>query len=79
MGTDQGLCVRVVPGVSYECNWTTFLAGGNIVVESVLRRQGQRARHHRAALGATATLRERWRLHAREGGAKFAFVFHIIG
>ena len=32
VGTNQGYCIRVVPGVSYECTWTTFLAGGQIVV-----------------------------------------------
>ena len=79
VGTDQGYCVRVVPGVSYECNWTTFLAGGNIVVEgpfydakdSVLAITGGTGRYRNA--------RGTMELHAREGGAKFAFVFHIIG
>src|SRR5436190_17451152 len=27
-GTDQGYCVRVVVGQSWECNWTTLLANG---------------------------------------------------
>ncbi len=31
-GTDQGYCVRVVAGTSYECTWTTILPGGQIVV-----------------------------------------------
>ncbi len=33
-GTDQGYCIRVVAGASYECNWTTILPGGQIVVEA---------------------------------------------
>jgi len=32
VGTDQGYCLRVVAGTSYECTWTTFLPGGQIVV-----------------------------------------------
>ena len=32
VGTDQGYCLRVVAGASYECTWTTFLPGGQIVV-----------------------------------------------
>ena len=79
VGTDQGYCVRVVPGTSHECNWTTLLAGGNIVVEgpfydakdSVLAITGGTGRYRNA--------RGTMELHAREGGAKFVFVFHIIG
>jgi hypothetical protein len=33
VGTDQGSCIRIVPGESYECTWTTFLPGGQITVE----------------------------------------------
>jgi allene oxide cyclase len=33
VGTDQGYCIRVVAGVSWECNYTTFLARGQITVE----------------------------------------------
>jgi hypothetical protein len=79
VGTDQGYCVRVVPGVSYECNYTTLLAGGNIAVEgpfydakdSVLAITGGTGRYRNA--------RGTVQLHALEGGTKFQFVFHIIG
>jgi hypothetical protein len=33
IGTDQGYCVRVVAGQSYECIWTAFLEDGQITVE----------------------------------------------
>jgi allene oxide cyclase len=33
VGTDQGYCVRVVAGQSYECMWTAFLDEGQITVE----------------------------------------------
>ena len=79
VGTDQGYCVRVVPGGSYECNYTTLLAGGNIAVEgpfydakdSVLAITGGTGRYRNA--------RGTVELQAREGGTKFVFVFHIIG
>ena len=79
VGTDQGYCIRTVPGVSYECNITTLLADGQLVVEgpfydakdSVLAITGGTGRYRNA--------RGTMELHAREGGAKFAFVFHIIG
>ena len=35
VGTDNGYCLRTVTGAgaAYECNWTTFLDGGQITVE----------------------------------------------
>lgn len=33
VGTDQGYCIRVDVGKSWECNWTAFLADGQITVE----------------------------------------------
>lgn len=33
VGTDQGYCVRVVVGESYECMWTAFFEEGQITVE----------------------------------------------
>ena len=33
LGSDQGYCVRVVVGKSWECFWTLILAGGEITVE----------------------------------------------
>jgi hypothetical protein len=77
VGTDQGYCIRTVAGVSYECNLTTLLEGGSIVVEgpfydakdSVLAITGGTGRYRKA--------RGSMKLSARENGTKFAFVFHI--
>src|SRR3990170_4364083 len=33
VGTDQGDCIRIEAGVSWECRWTNFLEGGSIMVE----------------------------------------------
>jgi allene oxide cyclase len=33
IGTDQGSCVRTVPGTAYECAWTLTLADGQIMVQ----------------------------------------------
>jgi allene oxide cyclase len=32
VGTDQGYCIRVSAGVSWECEWSAFLAEGQINV-----------------------------------------------
>jgi allene oxide cyclase len=77
VGTDQGYCIRVVAGTSYECNYTTFLPDGQIVVEgpvydakdSTLAITGGTGRYR----DADGTLD----LRALKGGAKFEFVFHI--
>jgi len=79
VGTDQGYCIRVVAGTSYECNWTTFLPGGQIVVEgpfldasnSTLAITGGTGRYR----GARGTMD----LRSLAGGTKFAFTFHIKG
>jgi allene oxide cyclase len=79
VGTDQGYCIRTVPGTAYECTFTTSLARGQLVVEgpfydakdSVLAITGGTGRYRNA--------RGTMELHAREGGTEFAFVFHIIG
>jgi allene oxide cyclase len=79
VGTDQGYCIRVVKGASYECNWTTFLPGGQIVVEgpfldaanSTLAITGGTGRYR----GARGTMD----LRSLAGGTKFAFSFHIKG
>jgi allene oxide cyclase len=77
VGTDQGYCLRVVAGTSYECTWTTFLQGGQIVVagpfydakDSTLAITGGTGRYRNA--------RGTMDLHARAGGTEFAFVFHV--
>jgi hypothetical protein len=33
VGTDQGECVRIEVGVSWECRWINFLEGGSSTVE----------------------------------------------
>ena len=77
VGTDQGYCIRVVVGTSYECTWTASLPGGQIVVagpfydakDSTLAITGGTGRYR----GARGTMD----LHAQAGGTEFAFVFHI--
>jgi allene oxide cyclase len=77
VGTDQGYCIRVVAASAYECTWTTFLPGGQIVVagpfydakDSTLAITGGTGRYRNA--------RGSMDLHARAGGTEFAFVFHV--
>jgi allene oxide cyclase len=80
VGTDQGFCVRISPADgSWECFWTTFLAGGQITVEgpfydtrnSVLAITGGTGRYRDA--------RGEMNLNSRNGGKEYDFIFHIDG
>jgi len=79
VGNDQGYCVRMSVGVSWECVWTTFFARGQITVEgpffdtkdSVLAITGGTAKY--------ANARGSMELKSRAGGTKFDFIFHLIG
>ena len=76
-GHDQGFCVRTVPGVAWECWWTSFLAPGQLTVEGPF----YDARNSRLAVtggtGAYASARGWMELKSREGGRKFDFVYHL--
>lgn len=42
VGADQGECVRIEVGVSWECRWINFLEGGSITVEGPFFDEGPR-------------------------------------
>ena len=79
VGTDQGSCIRIVPGESYECAWTTTLARGQIMVQgpfydtrdSVLAVTGGTGRYRNA--------RGYMQLHSLANGTKYTFTFHLVG
>ncbi|HEV7206939.1 MAG TPA: allene oxide cyclase family protein [Jatrophihabitans sp.] len=78
VGTDNGSCVRTAVGVSYECSWTTMLAGGSIVVEGPFLDAGDSTL---AVTGGTGRYRGavgEMRLHARNAqGSEYDFVFSL--
>ena len=80
VGTDQGYCVRIVVGKTWECNWTTFLPGGQITVEGPFSDSGDT---EVAITGGTGSYRgvRGWmdlRYH-NPAGTEFDFVFHLHG
>jgi allene oxide cyclase len=77
VGTDQGYCIRVVAGTSYECNWTTFLPAGQITVEGPFFDAKDSTLAITGGTGRYARARGAMELHARANGTKFAFVFHL--
>jgi allene oxide cyclase len=77
VGTDQGYCIRVVAGQSYECNFTTFLPGGQITVEGPFYDTKDSTFAITGGTGRYRHVRGTMDLHAIEGGTKFVFVFHL--
>jgi Allene oxide cyclase len=79
VGTDQGYCIRAVAGVSYQCTWTTSLAGGQIVVAGPFYDAKDSNLAITGGTGRYRNARGTMKLHARANGTKFAFAFHVIG
>ncbi len=52
IGTDQGSCVRTVPGKAWECTWTAFLPDGQVVVQGPFYDDGSESTL--AIIGGTA-------------------------
>lgn len=80
VGSDQGYCIRIVVGKTWECNWTTFLPGGQITVEGPFSDTGDT---QVAITGGTGSYRNArgWmdlRYH-NPAGTEFDFVFHLHG
>jgi allene oxide cyclase len=80
VGTDQGYCVRIVVGATWECNWTTFLSGGQITVEGPFSDTGNTVLAITGGTGAYRNARGSMQLKFHNpAGTEFDFVFDLIG
>ena len=79
VGTDQGYCVRMVVGESWECVWTTLLPRGQITVEGPFYDTHDSVLAITGGTGVYANSRGSMELRSRGGGTEFAFIFHLIG
>jgi hypothetical protein len=79
VGTDQGECVRIEVGVSWECRWINLLEGGSITVEGPFFDEGPSAMAITGGTGAYRGARGSMRLVARDAaGTEYDFVFRIL-
>jgi hypothetical protein len=76
VGTDNGYCIRTVAGTAYECNWTVFLPRGQITVEGPFYDAKDSTLAITGGTGRYRHVRGTMDLQSREGGTKYAFVFH---
>src|SRR5262245_24988651 len=80
IGSDQGYCVRIVVGKTWECNWTTFLPGGQITVEGPFSDTGNTVVAITGGTGAYRGARGSMDLNYHNpAGTAFDFVFHLHG
>ena len=76
VGTNQGSCVRTVPGTAYECTWTNSLAKGQITVQGPFLDAGDSVLAITGGTGAYRKARGTMDLHARSA-TEFEFTFHL--
>jgi allene oxide cyclase len=80
VGTDQGYCIRIVVGKTWECNWTTFLAGGQITVEGPFSDTGNTVLAITGGTGKYRNARGSMELrYHNPAGTEFDFVFDLHG
>ena len=80
VGSDQGYCVRIVAGATWECNWTTFLPDGQITVEGPFSDTGATVLAVTGGTGAYRNSRGSMRLEFHNAaGTEFDFVFDLVG
>ncbi len=78
VGTDNGWCVRTVPGTAWECFWTLTLADGQITVAGPFLDAGDSVLAVTGGTGAYANARGQMKLHARDAkGSAYDFVYEL--
>jgi len=77
IGSDQGYCVRVVAGKSWECNWTLILKSGQITVEGPFSDTGDSSFAVTGGTGKYAGAKGTLKLHPRDAtptGYDFTYI-----
>lgn len=69
LGSDQGYCVRVITGKSYECFWTLTLKDGQITCEGPFLDVGDSVLAVTGGTGRYAGAKGKLTLHARDAKA----------
>ena len=78
VGRDQGQCVRIAVGSSWECTWTTFLPDGHVTVEGPFFDARDSVLAVTGGTGVYRNARGAMLLKSRAGGTEFDFVFRLI-
>lgn len=78
VGSDNGWCIRTVPGKAWECTWVATLADGQITVEGPFLDAGDSVLAITGGTGIYAKARGEMKLHARDAkGSEYDFVYVV--
>jgi hypothetical protein len=79
LGTDQGYCVRVIAGKSWECFWTLTLKDGQITVEGPFHDSGDSLLVVTGGAGSYAGAKGALKLHPRDAkGSAYDFTYELL-
>jgi allene oxide cyclase len=79
LGTDQGYCVRVVVGKSWECSWTLSLKDGQITVQGPFNDSGDSLLAVTGGTRGYAGAKGELKLHARDAkGSAYDFTYELL-
>ncbi len=78
LGYDQGYCVRMVAGKSWECHWTLVLAQGQISVDGPFLDAGDTTLAVTGGTGTYMGASGEMKLHARDAkGTAYDFTYRL--
>ena len=79
LGSDQGYCVRVVVGKSWECFWTLLLADGEITVEGPFYDTGDSVMVVTGGTGKYVGAKGAMKLHSRDAkSTSYDFLYELL-
>jgi len=79
LGTDQGYCVRVIVGKSWECFWTLQLKDGEITVEGPFFDSGDSVMVVTGGTGKYVGAKGALKLHPRDAkGSSYDFTYELM-
>jgi len=79
LGTDQGYCIRVVVGKSYECFWTLLLKDGQITAEGPFYDDKDSVMAVTGGTGKYGGAKGALKLHARDAkGSSYQFIYELL-
>ena len=78
VGSDNGWCIRTVPGKAWECTWIASFALGQITVEGAFLDAGDSVLAITGGTGRYSNARGEMKLHARDAkGSEYDFVYVV--
>jgi allene oxide cyclase len=79
VGKDQGYCVRVIVGKSWECFWTLMLKDGQITIEGPFADSGDSTMVVTGGSGKYAGAKGALKLHPRDSkGSAYDFTYDLL-